>query len=194
MSTQSERDIQRFDKWASTYDRSILQRVFFAPIQARMLALCDSVASPPRNVLDIGCGTGRLLAAARLRWPLAQFTGVDPAPHMISAAQQLNPDTTFKLSMAEALPIPDNSVDMVLSSMSFHHWADHALAISEIVRVLQPGGLFCLADHNAVLFNLLGERAKSKRQVAALFGAAGLSVVLQKPLWSRFVLITVGRK
>jgi ubiquinone/menaquinone biosynthesis C-methylase UbiE len=194
MPTQSERDIKRFNEWAKTYDRSFLQRLFFGPIQARVLDVCSSQSVPPHSVLDIGCGTGRLLAAARAQWPEAKFAGVDPAPQMLSAAQRLNPQADFKVAMAESLPIEDQSVDLVLSSLSFHHWADQKKALGEIVRVLRPEGRFCLADHTAIFANLLGEKAKSAAQVATLFSDAGLAVVLQKRMRSRFVLITVGRK
>jgi ubiquinone/menaquinone biosynthesis C-methylase UbiE len=194
MPTQSERDIKRFNEWAKTYDRSFLQRLFFGPIQSRMLDVCDKQGSPPGAVLDIGCGTGRLLAAARAQWPEAKFAGVDPAPQMIAAAQRRNPQADFKVAMAESLPIDDQSVDLVLSSLSFHHWADQKKALVEIVRVLRPEGRFCLADHTAILANLHGENAKTARQLSALFAGAGLSIVQQKRMWSRFVLITVGRK
>jgi ubiquinone/menaquinone biosynthesis C-methylase UbiE len=194
MSTQSERDIHRFNEWAKTYDRSFLQRLFFGPIQAMVLDICCSQSVPPHSVLDIGCGTGRLLAAAGARWPEAKFAGVDPAAQMIVAAKRLNPEADFNVAMAESLPIENQSVDLVLSSMSFHHWADQKKALGEIVRVLRPEGRFCLADHTAIFANLLGEKAKSAKQLAKLFFDAGLTVVLQKRMRSRFVLITVGRK
>lgn len=194
MTTRSEHDIGRFDNWAATYDRSFMQRLFFGPIQSAMLDVCDTSSGPPRCVLDVGCGTGRFLRAAALRWPQAELTGVDPAPRMIAEAGRLNPRLDFKLGMAESLPVEDRSVDLAVSSMSFHHWADQRKALGEIVRVLVPGGRFCLADHTAIFFNLLGEKAKSGKQIRGMFEEAGLSIVLQKRMWTRFALITVGRK
>jgi ubiquinone/menaquinone biosynthesis C-methylase UbiE len=194
MPTQSELDIRRFNEWAKTYDRSLLQRLFFGPIHSRMLAICDLQAGPPKSVLDIGCGTGRLLFAAAARWPKAKFAGVDPAPNMLSAAKRLSPNTDFSVAKAELLPLPDQSVDLVFSSMSFHHWEDQRKALKEIVRVLSPGGRFCLADHTAVLANLHGEKAKSGKQIRLMIEDAGLSVVIQKRTWLMLVMITVGQK
>ena len=194
MPTQSERDIKKFNEWAKTYDRSFLQRLFFGPIQTKMLDICNSLAGQPTSVLDIGCGTGRLLAAARGKWPEAKFFGVDPAPQMIFAAQRLNPQADFKISMAESLPLPDQSMDLVLSSLSFHHWKNQEKALVEIARVLRPGGRFCLADHTAIFFNVGGEKAKTKTEIRSLFASAGLTVVEQKKAWTRFVLISVGQK
>ncbi|HMD69545.1 MAG TPA: class I SAM-dependent methyltransferase [Chitinivibrionales bacterium] len=194
MPTQSEQDIKRFNSWAATYDRSFMQRLYFGPIQSRMLAICDTPLGPPRRVLDVGCGTGRFLRAAALRWPQAALTGVDPAPRMIAEAGRLDQRPDFMIGMAESLPVEDQSIDLAASSMSFHHWANQPKALAEIVRVLAPGGRFCLADHTAVFANLLGKKARSGKQIRRMFEEAGLSVVLQKKMWSRFVMITVGRK
>ena len=194
MTMQSEHDINRFNNWAATYDRSFMQRLFFGPIQARMLDVCDSSSGPPRRVLDVGCGTGRFLRAAALRWPKAVLTGVDPAPRMIAEARRLDERPDFMVGMAESLPVEDRSVDLAVSSMSFHHWADQQKALGEIVRVLVPGGRFCLADHTAIFANLLGENAKSGKQIRSMFEETGLSTLLQKKMWPRFVLITLGRK
>ncbi|HUI91177.1 MAG TPA: methyltransferase domain-containing protein [Chitinivibrionales bacterium] len=194
MPTQSDLEIRRFNEWAKTYDRSFLQRLFFGPIHSRVLDICNSSAAPPASVLDVGCGTGRLLYLAATQWPGAKFSGADPAPNMISAARRLNPNAEFTVAKAESLPLPDHSADLVMSSMSFHHWEDQRKALKEIARVLQPGGRFCLADHTAVLANLHGEHAKSKGQLRLLFEEAGLDVVIQKRMWTRFVLISVGQK
>ena len=58
----------------------------------------------------------------------------------------MTPNATFYTSMAESLPLQDNSVDLALSTTSFHHWQDQAAGIREIARVLRPGGYFMLVD------------------------------------------------
>ena len=100
----------------------------------------------PDTVLDVGCGTGRLLRKAKARWPNAQFIGVDPATGMIENARRLMPDAKFYVSQAESLPLPDASVNLVFSTASFHHWQDKEKGLREIKRVLQVGGLLFLAD------------------------------------------------
>jgi ubiquinone/menaquinone biosynthesis C-methylase UbiE len=159
------------------------------------LLVREGPKDPPRCIIDVGCGTGRLLRAAAVRWPDAQLFGVDPAERMVSEANRLNPKAVFKLASAESLPFPDQSADIVLSSLSFHHWAIQKKGIQEIARVLRPGGLFCLADHSIILLaKLFGEKVKSRNQIRALIVGAGLAVRQHRRLGMRFVLITVAQK
>jgi ubiquinone/menaquinone biosynthesis C-methylase UbiE len=196
MEPKSDSDIRRFDQWASSYDSSVLQRFFFVPVHGRMLRLLaeGGGGSWPATVVDVGCGTGRLLRAAALSWPDARLFGVDPAEHMVSEAARLNPKASFKLGPAESLPFADSTVDLVMSSLSFHHWGDQAKGIREISRILRPGGRFCLADHDFPLARLTGEKVKSRSQVRDLMMAAGLAVLTQRGAGLPFLMITLARK
>ena len=189
-------DVERFNRWAATYERSLMQRLFFGPVHARMLDLLvpATQADPPRRILDVGCGTGRLLRAAAARWTQAQLWGVDPAVRMLAEARRLNPKAIFGMAAAESLPLADESIDVVLSSLSFHHWADQARGLHEMTRVLRPGGWFCLADHTFPLARLVQERVRSREQVRALVSRAGLTLCRQTALRVRFVLITLAQK
>ena len=190
-------DVKRFDRWAATYDQSVMQRLYFVPVHSKMLDLLvqEGLDDPPSCIIDVGCGTGRLLRAASARWPEVQLFGVDPAEHMVSEAKRLNTNAIFKLASAESLPFPDQTADIVLSSLSFHHWADQKQGLQEIVRVLRPGGLFCLADHAIILLaKLFGEKVKSRNEIRTLIIGAGLAVREQQKLGMRFVLITLAQK
>jgi len=170
-------DVKRFDRWAATYDQSVFQRLYFGPVHSKMLDLLvrEGLKDAPSCIIDVGCGTGRLLRAASARWPEAQLLGADPAENMIAQAGRLNPNATFKVASAEALPFSDQTADIVLSSLSFHHWVDQKKGLRETVRVLRPGGFFCLADHNVILLaKLLGERVRSREEIQALMTSAGL--------------------
>lgn len=192
-----KRDIERFDQWADTYEESRLQRAFFEPIYQAVLELATKTVRQPASVLDVGCGTGKLLRSLRSHWPEAQLIGVDPAEGMIEVAKRLTPDATFSVAMAEALPLPDASVDLALSTSSFHHWQNQAAGIREIARVLRPGGYFILEDASfpdwfARLFHI--KRFHSPVQRQRLFTEAGLQVqTQQKIVWNR-LLATVGKK
>ena len=192
-----KKDIERFDQWASTYEDSRLQRVFFDQIHQTTLALATGIVHYPVSVLDVGCGTGKLLRQVKVFWPEAQLIGVDPANGMIEMAKRLTPGATFFTSMAEALPLQDASVDLALSTTSFHHWQDQAAGIREIARVLRPGGCFilvdaCFSDWFVRDFRL--KRFHSPAQMRTLFTQAGLQVQTQKKLvWHRW-LATVGNK
>jgi ubiquinone/menaquinone biosynthesis C-methylase UbiE len=190
-------DVKRFDRWAATYDQSVVQRLYFVPVHSKMLDLLvrEGPKDPASCVIDVGCGTGRLLRAASVRWPEAQLLGVDPAERMVAEATRLNPNAIFKLASAESLPFPDQTADIVLSSLSFHHWANQGKGLQEIARVLRPGGFFCLADHSIILLaKLFGEKVKSREQIRALMISAGLTVRQQQRLGMRFVLITLAQK
>jgi SAM-dependent methyltransferase len=114
---------------------------------------------------------------------------------MVAEATRLNPNAIFRLAPAESLPFPGQTADIVLSSLSFHHWANQKKGLQEIVRVLRPGGFFCLADHNLILLaRLFGERVKSREEIRALMISAGLTVRQQQRLGMRFVLITLAQK
>ena len=113
-----------------------------------MLRLLKKSGIPsPSSILDVGCGTGRLLRTLSRVWPNAKYTGADLSDIMIGEARKLAPAMEFHIAPAEKLPFPDRSFDVVLSSLTLHHWNDAERGIREIVRVLRPGGIFCLADH-----------------------------------------------
>jgi ubiquinone/menaquinone biosynthesis C-methylase UbiE len=169
---------------------------FFDPVHARMLDFIQQ-AQPletTNRILDVGCGTGRLLADAAMRWPQAQLTGVDPAEGMIAEARRLRPNTEFHLGPSEALPFPDGSFDGVCTSLSFHHWADQARGLAEICRVLRPGGWFCLADHTFPLGRLLGKKVRSARELRMMLEAAGMEVQANRGARFPFVAIILARK
>jgi ubiquinone/menaquinone biosynthesis C-methylase UbiE len=195
--THRDKDVERFDQWSSTYEQSWMQRAFFEQVHRALLALAARVVRQPESVLDVGCGTGKLLRQAGTCWPEANLIGVDPAKGMIEIAQRLTPNATFLTGMGEALPLPDASVDLAFSTVSFHHWHDQAAGLREIARVLRPGGYFLLVDISmpgwlVQVFRL--KRVHSRARLRALFNQAGLQVQRQqKSAWQR-VLATVGKK
>jgi ubiquinone/menaquinone biosynthesis C-methylase UbiE len=139
-----------FDAWAPTYDRSALQRLFFDRVHARVVRdvqrLLQGVAAP--LVVDVGCGTGRLLTRLRAAFPAAALIGVDAAAGMIAVASSKPALAGMRLqvSSADALPLEDASCDVVVSTVSFHHWSDQAAGLREVARVLRPGGRVVLVD------------------------------------------------
>ncbi len=192
-----EKDVERFEQWASTYENSWLQRAFFERVYQATLTLAAGTVHQPVSVLDVGCGTGKLLRRAATYWPEAHLIGVDPANGMIEMAKRLTPNATFFTGMAEALPLEDASVDLALSTSSFHHWQDQAAGIREITRVLRPGGYFILVDASfpdglVRVFRL--KRFHSPAQLRTLFIQAGLRVQTQQTLAWRRWLATVGQK
>ena len=192
-----EKDVERFEQWASTYENSWLQRALFERVYQATLTLAAGIVHQPVSVLDVGCGTGKLLRRANTYWPEAQLIGVDPASSMIEMAKRLTPNATFSTGMAEALPLQDASVDLALSTTSFHHWRDQAAGIREIARVLRPEGYFILVDASFPDWLVRVVRLKrfhSPAQLRTLFIQAGLHVQTQQTLAWRRWLATVGKK
>lgn len=102
-------------------------------------ALRPAAGRAPARVADVGAGTGKLTAAlVRLG---ADVTAVEPDPAMLAELRRAVPAARSVAGRAEALPLPDASVDAVLAGQAMH-WFDLDLALPEIARVLVPGGVF----------------------------------------------------
>jgi ubiquinone/menaquinone biosynthesis C-methylase UbiE len=189
-------DVQYFNRRSLTYENSLEQWFFFDRIQKAVLNMVEKDYTP-EAVVDVGCGTGRLLRKVRERWPMARLIGVDAAAGMIENARQLMPYATFYVSKAESLPLPDSSVDLVFSTASFHHWQDKEKALREIRRVLRLGGRFFLAD----IWPPLGLsrfsrhfRSNDPARIRKTFANAGLQVQDQRRRLRLWLLITVGER
>lgn len=115
---------------------------------------------PGDSVLDLGCGPGSLTRAAKTRaGKEGKVCGIDASPEMIAVAQrrarQAGLEIDFQQGLAENLPYPDATFDVVLSRLVLHHLPGDLArrGFKEMRRVLKPGG-YCLAvdlDHNAPL-------------------------------------------
>ncbi len=190
----------RFDRWAPQYDRSLLQALLFSPTHAAVVAAAIEAGSRPRNILDLGCGTGRLLERAAGQWPEAALIGIDASPKMIAEARgKLSGDSRFRFDVADAaaLPLEPGAVDLAFSTLSFHHWGDQAGGVREVARALGSGDFFVLADlAPPALLQPLTSHFHSARSRQKLFEQAGLRVVRQwRPArLARYVLVTVGCK
>jgi ubiquinone/menaquinone biosynthesis C-methylase UbiE len=109
---------------------------------------------------DLGCGPGLLVAELARQAPELHVTGVDLADEMLELAEQTARDAglgeraSFKKGDVRRLPFPDGSLDLVVSTLSLHHWSDPVAALDEVARVLRPadpergspGGAFLIFD------------------------------------------------
>jgi ubiquinone/menaquinone biosynthesis C-methylase UbiE len=84
-------------------------------------------------------------------FPAAELIGVDPAPDMVRQAEaSASTGTRFVNAVAEELPFADAIFDLVVSTMSFHHWSSQPAGLAEVPRVLAPGAVLALTDALAV--------------------------------------------
>lgn len=143
-----------FGAAADVYDRS---RPSY-PVEAVRWALPESA----QRVLDLGAGTGKLTQVL-LDLGL-DVVAVEPSEQM---RERIPPRAEVLDGSAEALPLPDASVDAVLVGQAFH-WFDADKALSEIARVIRPGGTVGL------LWNVMDDSVEWVKSVTALFGAEDL--------------------
>jgi SAM-dependent methyltransferase len=112
------------------------------PEAAVRWCLAPAPASGPDEtaprVLDLGAGTGKLTAV--LTGLGADVTAVEPDGSMLAELRRLLPSARALPGRAEAIPLPDGSVDAVLCGQALH-WFDMPRALPEIARVLVPGGV-----------------------------------------------------
>jgi len=105
------------------------------------------------KVLEVGCGTGALSILAKIAvGESGEVDGIDIAPKMIAAAEQKarksNLKINFRIAPVNELPYPDNSFDLVISSLMFHHLPVKVKkeGLEEIHRVLNKEGRLFLCD------------------------------------------------
>ncbi len=108
------------------------------------------------RVLDLGAGTGKLTRQLCERG--LDVIAVEPSPGMREQLAKGLPDVTVLDGTAEAIPLPDDSVDVVLVAQAWH-WVDPARAVPETARVLAPGGRLGL------IWNIRDERSDWVRQL-----------------------------
>ncbi|MFW3172984.1 class I SAM-dependent methyltransferase [Geodermatophilus sp. CPCC 206100] len=115
----------------------------------------QAALQPGQRVLEIGCGTGNLLLGAKRREPGVAAVGLDPDLDALARAARKARRAGLPVQLdrghADALPYPDGSVDVVLSSFMLHHLpaGEQEAAMPEVVRVLRPGGSLHLLDADA---------------------------------------------
>ncbi len=111
------------------------------PIVIPMLELMDLQSAD--RVLDIGCGSGWLVRRLAGLMPQGSFVGIDVSDEMVRRAKLASgaiPNASFLQGTAEEIPAPPGSFTKVISVESAYYWHDVACGLSEIYRVLAPGG------------------------------------------------------
>ncbi|MEO3845242.1 methyltransferase domain-containing protein [Streptomyces sp. B22F1] len=101
---------------------------------------------PGSTVVDVGCGAGR--AVAELTDRGVHAVGVDPSPRMLAAARERWPEAEFRAAGAEELPFADGSVHGYRADKVFHVLREPARAVAEARRVLRPGGRIVLVGQD----------------------------------------------
>jgi ubiquinone/menaquinone biosynthesis C-methylase UbiE len=185
LSAGDHRDVQHFHRRAGTYERG-WRAEFHARVVTRSVEAALQTVGDPTAVLDVGCGTGALLRTLADRLPASvELAGVDPAPAMIEEARaglRARSNVHLECAFAEQLPFREAQFDLVVSTVSFHHWADQAAGLREVSRVLRPQGRLVLVDHFATgwvrAFNAIARRnMRTRPDVERLLAGARLTAL-----------------
>lgn len=139
---------ESFNRAATHYDEAaVLQQ----EVGKRLMERLELVRLVPEIIVDVGCGTGMTTSALLKKYRKAQALGLDIAPNMLTIARKRAP-WLRKLHCicgdAEALPLLDNSCDLLFSNLTLQWCGDLDQTFREFRRVLKPGGL--------LLFSTLG--------------------------------------
>ncbi len=137
------------------------------------------VGLDPRDVVDLGAGTGKLTRA--LVGLGHRVTAVEPLDEMRAELEVALPDVHAVAGRAESMPLPDSSADAVTSAQAFH-WFDHDDALPEIGRVLRPSGRLALVWNSrddrdpwmARLSEIIGNESIEESDVVPILDASGL--------------------
>ncbi len=133
---------------AQFYERLFVPALF-GQWPAQLLGLAGVQAG--ETVVDVGCGTGVLARAALQRVGAGgQVVGVDPNAGMLDVARQEAPEVTWIQGVAERLPLDPASADVVAGQFALMFFTDRAAALSEMRRVLRPGGRLVIATWAAL--------------------------------------------
>lgn len=157
-----ERDLlaAAFEHSAAAYEKG---RPGYPPDALEHLAATVGIG-PGRRVLDLAAGTGKL--SRQLRGFGADVVAVEPLPAMREQLAAAVPGAEVLAGSAEAIPLPDASVDVVSVAQAFH-WFDLPRALAEIDRVLRPGGWL------VAIWNEIDETVPDAKRLFAVVRTAG---------------------
>ncbi len=144
MNTELRRKL--FDLWAFSYDW-LFPSIFYQAVHKRLLEYVELPDSA--NILDLGCGTGRLLNRLAKINPNLRGTGLDFSTQMLIQARQSNqhhPRLIFVQGTAQDLPFAEEQFNAVFSTFSFLHYPQPQQVFAEIHRILQPQSRFYWVD------------------------------------------------
>jgi len=151
--------MSRFDSYTDSYEAAVEQSIgfsgqnvsYFARRKAmHLLDVCHRRVGDPAKVsmLDVGCGIG--ITDEHLVGHVRELHGVDTASEALERAAARNPQARYRTCSDESLPFASETFDAAFAVCVIHHVspAKRVAFASELRRVVRPGGIFVLFDHN----------------------------------------------
>ncbi len=143
---------RRFGRRAGSYEAA-------TPVQAAMAQDLHAYArarlaeQPVRNILELGCGSGRLTRMLHASWPGAHIVSVDIAADMVALAQRHSPDVEFVVADAEAfLQGCGRRFDLIISNATMQWFQTPETTLPRCRALLNPGGLAALTTFGGDTF------------------------------------------
>jgi ubiquinone/menaquinone biosynthesis C-methylase UbiE len=139
-------------RWAWLYDVFVSFLMLGQQKKILRSTLAAAQIQPNDSILDVGCGPGTMALLAKSDHPTVNVYGIDAGEEMIALAQQKatrqGTDIDFRLGLAQELPYPDASFDVVMNSLVMHHLPQEVRdqAVVEMYRVLKPGGRLLIVE------------------------------------------------
>jgi ubiquinone/menaquinone biosynthesis C-methylase UbiE len=135
-----------YNNQAKVYDESGDGK-FVAPMYGEIINRIMS--ANPKNLLDVGCGTGNVLMKINTNEDLNLY-GLDISENMIETAKKnLGDNAELKVGDSEYIPWEDNSFDVIVCNASFHHYPNPEKVLLEMKRVLKTKGTLIIGDPTA---------------------------------------------
>ena len=153
--TMTKASSRYFEKVAGQWD-TIRSGYFTEAV--RQAAIDKAYLRPEMVAVDMGAGTGFMTAG--LAQLVRRVYALDGSAAMLEVAQKNLShleNVEYRLADGSALPLPDESVDVVFANMYLHHCTDPLAAIREMVRILVPGGRLVITDMDAHTYTWLKE-------------------------------------
>jgi SAM-dependent methyltransferase len=195
--------VSEFDRYGETYERAVDDAIKFGGaehafyLEAKARALLElarrELGDPARlHALDVGSGPGSLHPYLT---EIGALEGVDVSQALVERATAANPGVRYRTYDGRSLPFPDAAFDLAFAVNVFHHVEppDRANLAAELARVVRPGGIVAVFEHNPLnpLTRLVVARCEfdegvqllPTREVRALLAQAGL-----QPVERRYIL------
>ncbi len=137
---------RRFDRAAARFDEFDFVH---AVTRDGLLSRLEPMVVDANSIIDLGCATGTACKALVKRYRGAQVIGVDQSPNMLRQAARKKPwlaKYSFMEASADAIPVADQSVDLVFCNQLLPWVDDVSLVFAEVNRVLRKDGLFVFAS------------------------------------------------
>jgi ubiquinone/menaquinone biosynthesis C-methylase UbiE len=199
----------QMEKVVDTYDSYMKRATFGREAKLRQVTVDLAGVKPGDSVLEVGCGTGTLtLTAKKAAGASSKVFGIDIIPGMIEAsrrkAAEAGEEIDFREGSVAKIPFDKNTFDVVLCSFMIFHMSEETRrkGISEVFRVLKPGGRWLILDlalptqpiQRSIAHGLLGFSADDDlRVLSPLMVSAGFTGIEYGPAKFRiFGLSVIG--